>query len=177
MKIFKKILITIGLIILVLLVVAFFVDKHYTIEKEVMINKPKSEVYDYIKYLKNQNEYSKWASLDPKMTKQFTGTDATVGFISAWEGNKDVGKGEQEIKKIAEGERIDYEIRFKKPWESVAQSYMITEAVSEKQTKVRWAFSGHMPYPFNLMRIFGMEKMVGNDLQTGLNNLKVILDK
>ncbi len=177
MKIFKKILVIIGIIILALLVVALFVDRDYTIERQIVINKPKSEVYDYIKYLKNQNEYSKWASMDPNMKKEFTGTDATVGFISSWEGNKDVGKGEQEIKKIKDGERIDFEIRFKKPWESVAQSYMITEAISETQTKVKWAFSGHMPYPFNLMRILGMEKMVGNDLQTGLNNLKALREK
>jgi hypothetical protein len=177
MRILKKIIIILLVLVVVLLIVALFVKKDYTIQREVTINKPKTEVFEYIKYLKNQNEYSKWAQMDPAMKKDFRGTDATVGFVSAWEGNKDVGKGEQEIKAIKEGERVDYEIRFLKPWESVAQANMTTTAVSDNQTRVSWAFSGHMPYPFNLMRLFGMEKMVGNDLQTGLDNLKVRLEK
>ncbi|MBS1741676.1 MAG: SRPBCC family protein [Bacteroidetes bacterium] len=177
MRILKNILVALVVLVLVLLVVALFVDKDYTITREITINKPKSEVFNYVKFLKNQNEYSKWAKMDPNMKKDFRGTDATVGFVSAWEGNKDVGKGEQEIKKIADGERIDYEIRFIKPWESIAQAHMSTTAVTDNQTKVSWAFSGHMPYPMNIMRILGMEKMVGNDLQTGLDNLKSLLEK
>ncbi|MFT3912280.1 MAG: SRPBCC family protein [Ferruginibacter sp.] len=177
MRIVKKILIILVLLIVVLLVVALFLDKDYTIQREVTINKPKTEVFNYIKYLKNQNDYSKWAKMDPNMKKEFRGTDATVGFVSAWEGNKDVGQGEQEIKGIKDGESVDYEIRFKKPFESVAQAKMSTEAAGETQTKVKWSFSGHMPYPMNLMRLFGMEKMVGDDLQTGLNNLKALQEK
>jgi hypothetical protein len=39
--------------------------------------------------------------MDPNMKKTYTGTDAEVGFISAWEStDKNVGVGEQEIKKI-----------------------------------------------------------------------------
>ncbi|MEO6669974.1 MAG: SRPBCC family protein [Ferruginibacter sp.] len=177
MRILKKILVVLIALVIVLLITALFVKKDYSIEREITINKPKTDVFNYIKYLKNQNDYSKWAKMDPNMQKTFSGTDATVGFVSAWEGNKDVGKGEQEIKGIKEGERVDFEIRFKKPMESVAQAHMTTAAINDNQTKVSWVFSGHMPYPFNLMRLFGMEKMVGNDLQTGLENLKAIQEK
>src|SRR6476660_1660388 len=100
MRILKKILVILIILVIVLLIMALFIDKDYAIVREVTINKPKTEVYNYVKYLKNQNEYSKWARMDPDMKKDFRGTDATVGFVSAWEGNKDVGKGEQEIKKI-----------------------------------------------------------------------------
>lgn len=38
--------------------------------------------------------------------------------------------------------------------------------------------SGTMSYPFNVMRLFmNMDKMIGEDLQTGLNNLKAQLEK
>ena len=51
--------------------------------------------------------------MDPDMKKTYRGTDGTVGFVSAWDSEKDdVGKGEQEIIKITDGERIDYELRF-----------------------------------------------------------------
>ena len=122
MKILKIILLIIAIIIVIPLVVALFVAKEYAVERYVEINKPKSEVFDYVKYLKNQDNFSKWASMDPNMKKEFKGEDGTVGFISAWEStDKNVGKGEQEITGIVESERIDYELRFIEPFESKEQ--------------------------------------------------------
>src|ERR1700757_4744620 len=96
MKILKRILIVIAVLIAIPLIVALFTKKDYAIEREVVINKPKQDVFNYIKMLKNQPNYSKWAMDDPNAKMTFTGTDGTVGFISAWESNK-VGKGEQQI--------------------------------------------------------------------------------
>jgi hypothetical protein len=161
-----------------LLIIALFVKKDYTVEREIVINKPKAEVFDYIKYLKNQDNFSVWARKDPNMKKEYKGTDATVGFVSAWDGDDEVGKGEQEIKSIKEGERIDYELRFIKPFESVAQAWLSTEAITPDQTKVKWGFAGKGKYPFNLIHLFmDMDKMLGGDLETGLQNLKAVLEK
>ncbi|MBP7821314.1 MAG: SRPBCC family protein [Saprospiraceae bacterium] len=174
----KKILYVLAFLIIVPLIIALFVRKQYSVEREIVINKPEQQVFDYVKLLANQNNYSKWAKMDPAMKKTFSGDDGTVGFVSAWESKVDsVGVGEQEIKKITEGERIDYEIRFMKPFRSTATSYMITEASSENETKVKWGFNGNMNYPMNLMLLFmDFEKMIGDDLQVGLNNLKSILE-
>lgn len=179
MKIIKWILIVIVILVAIPLITAVFVKKDYSVEREVVINKPKQEVFEYVKYLKNQNNYSKWAGIDKNMKKDFKGTDGTVGFISAWDSdNKDVGKGEQEIKGIKDGQRIDYEIRFIKPFESTSSAYMTTESVNGNQTKVKWVFFGNMPYPMNLMQVvMDMDKTIGDDLQTGLNNLKGIMEK
>jgi len=178
MKILKTILIAVGILIAVPLIVSLFVKKDYEVEREITIDKPKEEVFDYVKFLKNQDNYSKWATMDPDMKKTYRGTDGTVGFVSAWESdNKDVGKGEQEIKKITEGERIDFELRFFEPFESTEPAYMTTERVSENQTKVKWGFNGHMDYPMNIMMLFmDFEKMIGDDLDTGLKNLKSVLE-
>jgi hypothetical protein len=179
MKILKNLLLVIvGLIVLVL-IVAVFVKKDFAVEREIVINKPKTEVFDYIKYLKNQDNYSKWAQMDPAMKKEYKGTDATVGFVSAWDSDKDdVGKGEQEIKGITEGERVDYELRFIKPFEATNYAYMATESASDAQTKVKWGFNGKMNYPMNIMMLFmDMDAMLGKDLETGLNNLKGVMEK
>ena len=179
MKILKKILIAIGILILIPLIVAMFIKSDYQVEREITINKPKSDVFAYLKFLKNQDNFSKWASIDKNMEKTFVGTDGTVGFVSAWNStNPDVGKGEQEIKKIIEGERIDYELRFMEPFESSSAAYILTESISDSQTKVSWGFSGHMAYPMNLMMLFmDFEKMIGDDFATGLEKLKLILEK
>lgn len=179
MKTFIVIVVIVLSILLLLLIIGMFVKKEYTVSREVIVNKPKTVVYDYIRLLKNQNEYSVWATMDPDMKKEFRGTDGTKGFVSAWDSkNKNVGKGEQEILKIADGDRVDYEIRFIKPFESTSLASMSVVSVTESQTKVQWEFSGKMKYPMNLMLLFmNMEKMVGNDLNKGLQNLKTILEK
>jgi hypothetical protein len=117
--------------------------------------------------------------MDPAMKKSFTGTDGTVGFISAWESaDKNVGKGEQEIRKIVAGERIDFELRFIKPFAGVANAFMTIESLTENLTKIRWGFDSKMNYPMNLMLLFmKMDKMIGNDFETGLTKLKNILEK
>ena len=177
MKIFLKILMGIGVLIMVALITALFLKKNYLVERSITINKPKSEIFNYVKYLKNQNEYSKWASMDTGMSKAFTGTDATLGFISAWDSkNEDVGKGEQEIIKITDGHQIDYEIRFEKPMKDVASSFMRTDSIAPNKTLVNWQISGHMNYPWNLMGLF-MDKIIGGDLETGLLNLKKLKEK
>lgn len=179
MKIVKWILIVVVVLIAIPLIIALFLKKDYTIEREVTINKSKQVVFDYIRYLKNQDNFSKWAKMDPQMKKDYRDTDATVGFVSAWSSDKkDVGKGEQEIKNIKEGERIDLEIRFIEPFASTSQAYFTTQAVSPEQTIVKWGFNGHMSYPMNIMLLcMNMEEMVGTDLQIGLDNLKAILEK
>jgi hypothetical protein len=174
------IILTIVAVIIVLpLLAALFLKKDYSVERDVDISRPKAQVFDYIKLLKNQDDFSKWARIDPDMKKSYKGNDGYAGFVSAWEStNKSVGKGEQEIKNIVEGERIDFEVRFEKPMRAVSPAYMMTESLGEGRTKVRWGFQGHMSYPMNLMMVFmNMEKMIGNDLSTGLSSLKTILER
>ena len=172
------ILVVIAILIALLLIVALFSKKEYTLGREITINKPKQVVFDYVKLLKNQDHYSKWVMMDPNMKKDFKGTDGTVGFIYAWDGNKQAGKGEQEIKQLREGERIDMEIRFERPFKGVAETYMTTENAGGNQTKVKWVFGSKLKYPMNLMLVFmNMDKLLGKDMETSLTTLKGILEK
>lgn len=176
MKVLKKIGLIVLIIIAIPLIVAMFVKKEYSVEREITVNKPRREVFDSVKHLKNQDNYSKWVRMDPNMKKDFRGSDGTVGFVYAWDGNDDAGKGEQEIKSITEGERVDVEVRFKKPMEGVAYAPIITEGVSENQTKVKWGMKGKSSYPFNFMNLF-IDGILGKDIETSLVDLKGILEK
>jgi hypothetical protein len=40
-------------------------------ESEIVMNKPMADVFNYLKYLKNQNDYSKWGGKDPAMKSLF----------------------------------------------------------------------------------------------------------
>ncbi len=179
MKILKKLGLGILAIVAILLIVAIFIKKEYAVEREVTINKPLADVFAYVKNIKNQNYYSVWNMKDPNSKQEFKGTDGTVGFIASWDSqNDEVGQGEQEIKNIVEGSRIDMELRFTRPFKATDNGYLITESINENQTKVKWGFTGKMDYPMNLMLVLmDMEGMIGKDMQEGLSNLKSILEK
>lgn len=171
------ILIALAFLVALPLLIALFIQKEYTIRREIVINKSKDEVFAYIKFLKNQDYYSKWVMTDPTMKKDFRGTDGTVGFVYAWDStNKNAGKGEQEITKVIGGELLDIEVRFKKPFEAIAKTPFTTESLSADQTKVAWGMKGKSSYPMNLMNPF-MDNLLGKDLQISLTNLKNILEK
>lgn len=123
------------------------------------------------------DEWSPWAKKDPKMEKKFSGTDGEVGAVSYWKGNKDVGEGEQEITDIIEGERIETELRFLKPWESTSDCFLQLDEVDDNKTRVTWGFAGKHKFPMNIMMLFmSMDKAVGKDFESGLANLKAVME-
>ena len=166
---------TIVIILAIPAIIALFIPKEYRVENFTIINKPKHEVFDYVKYLVNQEEYNKWIKTSPDVKKTLTGTDGTVGFIYAWNGDSKAGEGENEITAITDGERITTEIRFVRPFKNVAHTYMDTQAESEHSTKVVWGMTGRSPYPMNLMTAL-LKGTLRNDLGVSLNNLKKNLE-
>ncbi len=167
------ILIGIVALIVILGVVA---PKTYDVSRSIVVNKPLAEVYNYLKFIKNQDQWSPWAEKDPDMEKTFTGTDGEIGFISAWVGNKDVGSGEQELTGFKENEEVASQLRFLKPWKSTSDAYLRVFQEGEA-TKVVWGFTGHNKFPISIMMLFmNMDKAVGGDFEQGLSKLKKVLE-
>lgn len=165
-------------IVLLILILAVIAPKTYNVSRSIEIDRPKEIVFEHLKSLKKQDEWSPWGKRDPNMEQKFTGTDGQVGAISHWKGNKQVGEGEQEITKIVEGERIEAELRFLKPFKSTSDAYLLTEDAGGGRTKVTWGFSGENKFPMSIMMLFmNMDKAVGKDFEEGLSSLKQILEK
>ena len=163
----------IGLII----VMALIAPKTYDVSRSITINRPISEVFNYLKYIKNQDEWSPWKKKDPNMKQEQSGTDGEVGFVNKWEGNKDVGIGEQEITKIISNKSVESQLRFYKPWKSQSDAYLTVKEIDNNTTHVVWGFSGVNKPPSNIFFLFfNMDKTVGKDFEEGLNDLKQILE-
>ena len=171
MKIIKGILLGIlGLVVLVL-VLALFAPKQFDAEGDVVINRPAQEVFDYIKYLKNQENYAVWYKMDPGSTRTYSGTDGSVGATVEWDGEK-TGQGRQVITNIVNGQRIESDLFFMGS-DDPAKALLTVEEDGPGATEVDWSIVGKTPYPFNIMNWFmDMDK----DFEAGLQNLKVILE-
>src|SRR5204862_703659 len=96
------ILLGLAAIIALLLIIALFMKKEHYVKRDIVINAPRQKVFDFLKLLKNQDQFNKWAKTDPDRKWEYKGTDGTVGFIIAWSGNKKAGEGEKEIMNIVD---------------------------------------------------------------------------
>jgi hypothetical protein len=156
---------------------ALVAPKGYSINRQVLIARPADQVFAYLKHLKNQDHYNIWAMRDPSQKREFRGVDGTKGFVYAWDGNRQAGKGEQEIMHLEQDKSIDIEVRFERPFKAIAKTPFALEAQPGNQTRVTWSMISPMSYPMNALLLFmNMDKALGKDVQTSLGILKKILE-
>jgi uncharacterized protein YndB with AHSA1/START domain len=173
----KKIVISILAILFALLAYAFFAEKKMNIVSEIVINKPRTLVFEYTRNLHNQEKWSKWVMTDPEVKLTYSGTDGQVGSKAAWQSDiEEVGVGEQEIIKINVNNSIEQQIRFKKPFEGISQAITIFDSLGANQTKITTTFNSENPFPVNLMNPF-VKKMLKKDMDQNSANLKGQLEK
>lgn len=176
MNIVITILACIAAVIALVLIVALFMRRKHYVKREIVISAPRQEVFDYIRFLKNQDSFNKNAMAGGNRHREYRGTDGTAGFVYAWKGDKNAGEGEKEIIEIVDGKRMEAEIRFVKPMEVSARIVMETESLPDNTTKVSWSNAGMLRYPINIM-IPMMERMLPKDMDASLVLLKGILEK
>jgi hypothetical protein len=176
MNIVITILLVVVGIIALLLIIALFLKKEHYVKREIIINAPSQKVFDFLRLLKNQDKFNKWAKADPDRKWEYKGIDGTEGFIISWNGNKKAGEGEKEIMGIIEGKRIETQIRFVRPMAMIADVTMETEAISDSQTKVSLINSGTIKYPMNIF-IPMAEKNFPKDMDESLTTLKDLFEK
>ncbi len=166
------------LLILVILVLAYFAPNKWTIDSSIVIKKPIAAVFDYIKFLKNAEQYNKWVMSDPNMQREFRGNDGNIGFVYCWHSTKgNAGKGEQEITLILENQQVDCEIRFEKPFQSVSTTSMKLSSISPNETQVNWSFNGSNNYMMKVMHVvFNLKKKLQKDMFESLTLLKTKLE-
>jgi hypothetical protein len=179
MKLFLSLLLFLGILFAVL---TFLAPKEFIIERTIVVQKPIGQVFERLKYLKNHEEWNAWSRKDPTTKKEFVGTDGTIGFKSSWSSeNDELGTAEQEITGITEGKRMDTVIRFKKPFEGIFDSYIITESISEKETSVKLGMHDNMSFPMTVISFIvndclGNRKKIEANMDESLRNLKGVLE-
>lgn len=161
------------------IVAGIYLKNEYQIVREIIIQKPKQQVFDYIKLLRNQNEYSYYNRKDPNTVKSYSGTDGQVGFIYTWSSKiNSIGSGTQTISQITEGDSITCAIQFTKPLPLQSVALIALTEINENETKVTRTFSSIYKFPLNVVIYFvNLEKLIGNDVASSLVTLKDNLEQ
>ena len=167
-------------LILLLVLIGLVTTPKFTLERSIVINRPLPVVFDYLKHIRNQDNFNPWSRMDPEMKKTSIGTDGTVGFIAGWESEmkRGPGSGEQEIKGIDENKRVDVELRFIKPFTSTSPAWFTTKALGDNKTEVTWGLHTEMKFPMSIMGMFiNFKKVMGKQFEEGLGVLKSELER
>ncbi len=169
--IFVYILLGLLALVTILMLVA---PKGAKVERAVIVKLAPEAAFQSLRSLRNFDQWSPWALRDPNMERGYVGTDGEIGSVAWWKGNKEVGDGEQEMKKLEPNTYIETELRFLKPFKAVNKSYWRISNDAEG-CKVVWGFEAKFRMPMNIMFLFvSMESSIGNDFERGLLRWKAL---
>jgi hypothetical protein len=161
------------IIVMLLLIVAVFADRNFVVVRTLAIQKSAPEIFAYVRYLENHRRFSKWTSKEFVASEVTKGSDGMAGFIQPWNNYKDkAGVGELEIKELIENKRLNLVHHYFKPVRGIGESEITIEPESDLTSLVRWQYTGHTPYPLNLLTsVMNMDKIIGQDLELCLTKL------
>ena len=173
----KKIAITIVVLIAALLVYAATRPDTFRVERTATMKAPPEKIYAVLSDFRKWETWSPWEKKDPAMKRTFGATTSGKGATYAWEGNSEVGKGSMEIVETAPPSRLKLRLDFTEPFEAHnIVEYALTP--QGESTNVSWVLHGPMPYVSKVMSVFwSMDSMIGKDFETGLANLKAVVEK
>ncbi|MEP6940820.1 MAG: SRPBCC family protein [Rudaea sp.] len=174
MRYLKGFFVTVAVLVVALVAIAFFLPKAAHVERSTTINRPASQIFGVINDPHRFSAWSPWFDLDPAAKYTFSGPAAGIGAKFAWVGNKDVGSGSQEIVAAKPNELLRVQLDFGDMGRPTADFHLVPV---DGGTKVTWtldqSFEGSL-----VGRYFGlmMDSMVGKDYERGLEKLKALVE-
>src|SRR5262249_18271059 len=120
--------------------------------------------------------WSPYENKDPQMKRTLSVVPYGQGATYAWAGNNDVGEGRMTIVESTEPSRIAIRLEFLKPF-AATNTATFTFVPGPDGTRVTWAMDGHNGFVGKAISlVMDMDKIVGDDFQRGLVNLKTITE-
>jgi len=177
MRALKTILIILGVLLALVIILGLTGSDTYRYERSVTIAAPADAVYEHVASLGAMDKWSPWNDLDPNVKKSIEGTDGAVGAVAKWEGNDDIGKGEQRLDTLVPGKLVRTHLTFLEPWQQECGAG-IDLAQAGDSTKVTWFMVGENNFMGKVMGVFmDMDAMIGKDFEKGLGRLKSIAEE
>jgi hypothetical protein len=174
----------IGILIAVIVVgvagvLAFAATKPDTfrVSRAASIKAPPEKIFPLLNDLHNFALWSPYEKKDPAMKRTLSGAPSGKGAVYEWDGDKNVGSGRLAIADSSPPSKVTLDLDMLTPM----RAHNIVEFTLEPKgdsTTVTWAMNGHVPYIAKIVHVFlNVDRMVGQDFETGLGNLKAIAEK
>jgi hypothetical protein len=148
----------------------------FRVTRSTAIAAPPAAVFGQVNDLHRWEAWSPWAKIDPAMKQTYDGPAAGVGAAYEWAGNRNVGEGRMRITESLPPELIRFKLEFLKPFKGDCDT-LFTFQPQGGGTQVTWTMSGRNHFLAKAMGLFmDCDKMVGGQFETGLTNLKSLVE-
>jgi hypothetical protein len=175
-KIAIGILIVIGGAVAAILIIASTRPNTFSVRRSIAINARPEKIAPYIDDFHKWTSWSPYEKKDPAMKRTYGGSERGKGAVYEWKGDSKVGAGRIEITD-ASLSRISMKLDFLKPLKAHDTAEFILKPEG-KSTNVTWIMQGPNLFIGKIMSVFfNMDKMIGRDFETGLQNLKSVAEK
>ncbi len=176
MKLIKRLIQGIIILIVLFVGVAFLLPRNIMVERSIDIKADEVAIFAYLNSPKKFNEWSPWATRDPKMKYEFSGPAAGKDAQMKWASEKsNVGSGTVKIIESKPNTYIKTSLDFGE--EGIAESSYKLKRTKDT-TRVTWGFSTDMGNnPIGRWMGLMMDSWVGHDYEEGLGRLKRLIEK
>jgi effector-binding domain-containing protein len=153
----------------------FVGPKSFDVNRTAIIPGSSAQVWPYVSSLKNMQLWSPCAEKDTAMVVEYTGTDGSVGSMSSWKGNSDVGEGSQTITKLEPTSYAETDLKFLKPMENGFTGYISLKDTTGG-TFMTWGMKGENGFFGRIMgSIVNLDKIMAPDFERGLAKLSELV--
>jgi hypothetical protein len=175
MKTLKWMLMAVAIAGLALVAGGLLLPSTTRVQRTIVIERPAPEVFAMLDSFRRHAEWSPWSQADPQASYTFEGPASGVGAKMGWTGNATIGTGSQQIIESVPHWTIVTRLEF----DGSAATLRFDLEPAAAGTRVNWTLSSAHGYN-PMYRWFGavlLERMVGPDFETGLANLKRVLEQ
>ncbi|MBN8531492.1 MAG: SRPBCC family protein [Alphaproteobacteria bacterium] len=174
----KKILGALAVALALFSVMAAMQPDAFKVTRSTDVDAATAEVFVQVNNLSAWKAWSPWAKLDPDAQMSFEGPKEGVGALMRWSGNMEVGEGSMAITESVPFERIAFKLDFTKPMKGESTASFTFVSIPETGgARVTWTMEGKNGFLAKAMGlIFNCEKMVGEQFEKGLANLKQVAE-
>lgn len=173
----KKILLGLAVVIVAFVVLVATRPADFRVVRSATIPAAPDAVIPHVNDLKQWQEWSPWAKIDPNCKTAFAGPVAGAGAKFSWDGNNDVGVGSMTITESKSPGLVRIKLAFLKPMEGVSD-VVFTLKPEGAGTLVTWQMDSRNDFMAKAFSLFvDCEKMCGDQFEQGFKNLKEVLAK
>ncbi len=171
-----KILAVLTVIVVVLAIVVALQPADFRVARSATFAAAPATVFAQVNDLHKFQDWSPWAKIDPAAKTEFQGPPAGNGASFSWAGNMEVGEGTMTLTESLPSELIRFKLDFRKPMTGTNTAEFAFKAEGDK-TVVTWSMSGHNNFLSKAVSlVMNCDKMVGGQFESGLANLKPIVE-
>ena len=172
----RVILVALAAIVVSLVVVVAFQPSAFVIERSTTIDAPAATIYPHLVSPRAMNEWSPFAQGDPKLKIEYSGPEAGIGAVSAWQ-SPQTGDGSMTVTEAVPGRQVGMRLDFLRPMKATNSARFTLEPAGSA-TRVTWRMEGNNGFvgkAFSL--VVSMDKMVGGEFEKGLAQLKSLSER